>query len=148
MADDQAFLSARVPKEVRNRFKMLAASRGVNVQALLREVVGDYLKTQSVPEAAAVIRALRAHGDELRELGVERLSLVGSVARGEATVDSDIDLVLGFKPERRLSLIDIAHIQHLLQTYIGDQHKVDVSLWKGMRETVEKTMRQDEVVIL
>lgn len=147
MADDQAFLSARVPVKVRNQFKILAVSQGKNVQELLREVVGKYLIEQQVPEAASVTHLLRAHIDELRGLGVERLSLVGSVARGDATADSDIDLVLGFKSDKRVSLIDVAHIQNLLQGYIGD-HKVDVSLWKGMRENVEATMRQDEIVIL
>lgn len=147
MADDQAFLSARVPKEVRNRFKMLAASRGVNVQALLREVVGDYLKTQSVPEAAAVIRALRAHADELRELGVERLSLVGSVARGEAAADSDIDFAFAFKKDMKASYFDHAELKAFLEDCLTP-YQVDVAPWKDLKPAVKKEMAVDAIEIL
>jgi predicted nucleotidyltransferase len=35
---------------------------------------------------------IEAHRDELRELGVRRVRVFGSVARGEATETSDVDL--------------------------------------------------------
>ncbi len=41
-----------------------------------------------------VIAIMRKHEDELRAAGVVRLSLFGSVARGEATEESDIDVVV------------------------------------------------------
>ena len=41
-----------------------------------------------------VIAIIRKHEDELRAAGVVRLSLFGSVARGEATEESDIDVVV------------------------------------------------------
>jgi uncharacterized protein len=43
---------------------------------------------------------LRAHEAELERLGVERLYLFGSTARGEATDDSDVDL---FSTMKRVS---------------------------------------------
>jgi len=42
---------------------------------------------------------LRAHEAELRAAGVESLSLFGSVARGDATTDSDVDVVVRLSPE-------------------------------------------------
>lgn len=42
---------------------------------------------------------LRAHEAELRAAGVESLALFGSVARGDATVDSDVDVVVRLTPE-------------------------------------------------
>ncbi|TNM65905.1 HepT-like ribonuclease domain-containing protein [Aliirhizobium smilacinae] len=42
-----------------------------------------------------VIAKLREHETELRAAGAERMSIFGSVARGEATEDFDIDLSKG-----------------------------------------------------
>jgi predicted nucleotidyltransferase len=47
-------------------------------------------------EALAI---LRAHEAELHAAGVESLSLFGSMARGDATPDSDIDVVVRLTPE-------------------------------------------------
>jgi uncharacterized protein len=46
-----------------------------------------------------VIAKLRAHEAELRAAGVERLSLFGSVARGDQTEISDVDLAIRLSPE-------------------------------------------------
>lgn len=45
----------------------------------------------------AILSRLQSHQDRLRALGVKRLSLFGSVARGEAGLDSDIDLAAQFE---------------------------------------------------
>ena len=147
MADDQVFLSARVPKEVRNRFKMLAANRGVNVQTLLREVVGDYLKTQSVPDAASVIRIVRDHRPALEAIGIERLSLVGSVARGEATADSDIDFAVAFRAGLKVSYFDHAELKNLLEDWLSP-FGIDIAPWKNLRSNVETGMAADAIEIL
>ena len=42
--------------------------------------------------AERVIATLRAHEEELRQAGLRSLSLLGSVARGETEMDSEIDL--------------------------------------------------------
>src|ERR1700686_4822673 len=42
---------------------------------------------------------LRAHEAELRALGIASLSLFGSVARGDATITSDVDVVVRLTPE-------------------------------------------------
>jgi predicted nucleotidyltransferase len=44
---------------------------------------------------------LRAHEAELRTLAVESLSLFGSVARGDATAESNVDVVVRLTPEAR-----------------------------------------------
>lgn len=45
------------------------------------------------------ITRLRAHEAELRAAGVERLSIFGSVARGDATEASDVDVVVRLSPD-------------------------------------------------
>lgn len=44
------------------------------------------------------IKRLIASEAEIRALGVERLALFGSVARGEARIDGDVDLLVQFIP--------------------------------------------------
>jgi hypothetical protein len=41
-----------------------------------------------------VLETLLAHREEIRALGARRLGLFGSVARGEATAASDVDLLV------------------------------------------------------
>ncbi|HUS07854.1 MAG TPA: nucleotidyltransferase domain-containing protein [Bryobacteraceae bacterium] len=58
------------------------------------------------------IERLVASGPEIRALGVQRLALFGSVARGEARSDSDVDLLVQFFPgaktyERFLALSEL-----------------------------------------
>ncbi len=43
-----------------------------------------------------VIAKLREHETELRAAGAERMSIFGSVARGEATEESDLDVLVKF----------------------------------------------------
>ena len=49
------------------------------------------------------IACLKQHEPELKQLGVERLFLLGSVARNEAREDSDVDLFFGC-PKGRLAM--------------------------------------------
>lgn len=58
------------------------------------------------------IERLRASEAEIRALGVAHLSLFGSVLRGEARVDSDVDVLVRFSPgtktfDRFLALCDL-----------------------------------------
>lgn len=47
--------------------------------------------------ADEVLRVLVEHRDDLRCFGVKRLALFGSVARGEAGPESDVDVLVGFE---------------------------------------------------
>lgn len=44
------------------------------------------------------IDALKAHGEEIRKLGVRRLGVFGSLARAQAGPHSDVDLLVEFRP--------------------------------------------------
>jgi len=47
--------------------------------------------------AEYVLSELSKHADVLRGFGVTRIGIFGSVARGEATADSDLDFVVDMK---------------------------------------------------
>jgi predicted nucleotidyltransferase len=67
----------------------------------------------------SAIRTLKAHEAELRALGVQRLSLFGSVARGEAGPDSDVDVVVTLDPGRKIGLFRFAVLREQIADLLG-----------------------------
>jgi predicted nucleotidyltransferase len=68
---------------------------------------------------AEVLTTLRVHEREIRASGVTRLSVFGSTARDQQEPASDVDLLAAFDPNRRLSLLDIIHIQNQIGKLLG-----------------------------
>ncbi|MFO1038939.1 MAG: nucleotidyltransferase domain-containing protein [Geminicoccaceae bacterium] len=56
---------------------------------------------------ADAFQVLRAHERELRAKGVTGLAIFGSLARGNAGPDSDVDLVLELGEDATLGLFDL-----------------------------------------
>jgi predicted nucleotidyltransferase len=52
-------------------------------------------------ERQELITRIRDHAVELRRLGIARLALFGSFARGAQRADSDVDLLIAFDPESK-----------------------------------------------
>jgi len=66
----------------------------------------------------AVLAVLRRHRDELtRDWGVSSLALFGSIARDEATPNSDVDLLVEF--DRPISLFDLFRLEDRLSALLG-----------------------------
>ncbi len=57
---------------------------------------------------------LKRHEGELRSRGVTHLALFGSLARGDAGPDSDVDVVVDIEPGRKFSIIDHGSLRVLL----------------------------------
>jgi len=58
-----------------------------------------------------VLRTLRTHEDELKRLGASHAAVFGSVARGEARVGSDIDVLVDLDPERAMGVFQYARLK-------------------------------------
>lgn len=69
--------------------------------------------------AGLVIATLRADEHELRAAGIVGLSLFGSVARGEAGDNSDIDLAVAFDPAACIDLVGLAGLERRLAERLG-----------------------------
>jgi len=54
-----------------------------------------------------------------RRWRVRELSLFGSVARGEARPDSDVDVLVTFEPDAGWSLLDLTEMREELKTLFG-----------------------------
>ena len=133
------FLSVRLPVELRGRLKAVAARRGISLQQLVRTAIEALLTREEAepPELADVIAKLRGHAPALRKCGVQHLYVFGSVARGDAGVDSDIDLAIDVDPESRFSLVTQASIGLDLEELL--QRRVDI----GMRTSLRSSLRED-----
>jgi predicted nucleotidyltransferase len=46
-----------------------------------------------------ILNAIRSHKSELAKFGISTIGLFGSYVRGEASEDSDIDILIEFTPE-------------------------------------------------
>jgi predicted nucleotidyltransferase len=91
-----------------------------------------------------VIEALRAHREELQAAGVVHLRLHGSMARGEASGGSDVDLIAEFEPGRRFTLIDMVRLENRLHDLLGI--KVDLSPANTLRESVRQRAAREAVL--
>jgi predicted nucleotidyltransferase len=75
--------------------------------------------TVAIDLAEHVVATLRAHEAELREAGIRRLSLFGSVARGDAEADSDVDLAAEFDPAAEMDLIRLVALERRIGETLG-----------------------------
>lgn len=88
-----------------------------------------------------VIERLRTYEPELRAAGIMHLSLFGSTARNSNRLDSDIDLLAAFDPTRRLSLLDIIHLENRLSDLLGV--KVDLVEEGTLRPQIKENADKD-----
>jgi predicted nucleotidyltransferase len=58
-----------------------------------------------------VIEALRSHQGRLHELGVAHAAVFGSVARGEARTDSDVDVLVDLDPNHPMGVFEYARLK-------------------------------------
>jgi predicted nucleotidyltransferase len=58
-----------------------------------------------------VLKTLRAHESELRQLGVSHVAVFGSVVRGEARSDSDVDVLLDLDQNRPMGVFEYARLK-------------------------------------
>ena len=72
------------------------------------------MESAQTDPAAQVIATLRAHQSELQAAGIRRLSLFGSVARGEAEPTSDVDLAAELDPDARIGLFALVALERRL----------------------------------
>ena len=70
-------------------------------------------------EHSAIIGRLARERSRLRTLGVRRLSLFGSTARGEASDASDIDLAVTFDEDAQIDLFRFAALSEDLSRMLG-----------------------------
>ncbi len=135
-------LSVQLPDAMRDRLKAAAAARGETVQELVGGLVERFLieENRKPPLLDMVLSKLRAHAPALTDRGVTGLWVFGSVARGDARVDSDIDLLAEFEPGARVSLVGVASLRADLSDLLGSVADLveRSALHSAVREAAER----------
>ncbi len=88
-----------------------------------------------------VLAIVNAHQTELRDLGVKSLELFGSVARDQASFDSDVDFLVEFAIEA--SLFDLFRVRHYLEDLLGCD--VDLGTTDALREHLREPVLEDAI---
>jgi uncharacterized protein len=86
---------------------------------------------------------IKAISPVCRKYGIHSASLVGSVARGEQTAESDLDIVVEI--DQPISLLTFASIKIELEDIL--QRKVDLIERSAIKPLLKKYLLKDEVVI-
>jgi len=101
------------------------------------------------PASVEARRALSAHGAELRSLLAQydaaNPRVFGSVARGDARADSDIDLLVDLLPGKGNVLVRISGLREELGAVMG--RRVDVVAAEVLRDGVACTALEEVVPI-
>lgn len=93
----------------------------------------------------AIDALLKTHREDILAIaerhGASNVRIFGSVVRGEAAPDSDIDILIDL--ERGRSLLDHAQLQVDLEALLG--RKVDVVTEKGLRPHIRDRVLQEAI---
>jgi len=86
-----------------------------------------------------VAERLAAHAEELRSLGVRSLDLFGSVARGDARPESDVDLLVEF--DEVPGFVGYVRLRNRLEEMLG--RHVDLVMASGLHLRLrERVLRE------
>ena len=91
-----------------------------------------------------VVAKLRASEPELKAAGITRLSVFGSAARGDASSESDVDLMAEFDPDKRFSLLDMVRLENRLADILGVP--VDLAPARAMKDRVRERAAREAVL--
>jgi predicted nucleotidyltransferase len=93
------------------------------------------------PTRESVVAELKKHQDEIRNFGVRSLALFGSVARNEATPESDIDLLVTFKDS--VTSDGFFGVKFFLEDLLG--RRIDLVTDSALREPLRTTIERELV---
>jgi uncharacterized protein len=91
-----------------------------------------------------VITKLRAHESELKAAGIVRLAVFGSVARGDNSGTSDVDLLADFDKTKHYTLLTMGRLENRLADLLGT--KVDLSSPEWLKESVKDQVLREAVL--
>ena len=94
-------------------------------------------------DRAEAIAVLKKHRAELQRQGVLHAALFGSMARGDARSDSDIDIMIDLDPEARLGVYDYVGLKDYIAGLFDGP--VDVVSREGLKPYVRPAVLTDAV---
>jgi len=89
---------------------------------------------------------LKKYEKEVKEkYGIKEIGIFGSYLRGEAKEGSDLDILVEFKPEAKISLLDFVELENYLSDLLGV--KVDLVEKSALKPKIGKRILSEVVNI-
>jgi predicted nucleotidyltransferase len=89
------------------------------IREALRLMVEQETGSYPPPNKSAVVATLKALEPELRQRGIASAAVFGSVVRGQARPDSDVDVLVDVDPATPFDLLDLVGVKNLLADRLG-----------------------------
>ena len=86
---------------------------------------------------------LSEHRSEIAGFGVSSIAIFGSVARGEASPGSDIDVLVEFDPAARVGMFKFMELQEYLEHILGG--RVDLVTKDALRHQLRDSILKESV---
>ena len=103
------------------------------------------IDARALAERDRVLRILGEQVPRLRQRGITRLSLFGSVARGEAGPESDIDLLIEIDPKSQFGLRDLVDLSDALSEMLD--RPVQFAFGSEMRRWLREWIEEDRIEV-
>jgi len=100
-------------------------------------------RADSAIDRDQVVAKLQDHKAELHRRGVRHAALFGSVARGESTPTSDIDILIELDPQAPIGLFEYVEITQYLADLFSV--RVDVANHSSLKPLVRPSIERDAV---
>jgi uncharacterized protein len=107
----------------------------------LRSWCAEHLENRHYVVDEAISR-LRRYAADLKRLGVERLYMFGSTARGEANEDSDVDLFFDHE-KGKLGLFELMDVKERAASILGQ--RADIMTRNSLHPLLKKRIEESAV---
>jgi hypothetical protein len=87
---------------------------------------------------------LRSRADEIRSLGATSLYLFGSMARDQATSESDVDLFIDYDPEH-FSFVELIRLREELTAMLG--RPADLTTREGLHPLLRADIEAEAIKV-
>ncbi len=113
------------------------------------EAMVENLRTEhsrvGTPDLKRIVSRLRRFEPELRREGIRHLGLFGSVARGESTPESDVDVLVTFDPKAKVGLFKLSGLGMRIEEIL--KRPVDLVSEKSLKDRVRANALKDIIEV-
>jgi predicted nucleotidyltransferase len=92
-------------------------------------------------ERDQILALLKSHRRQLKKYGIHSLSVFGSVARGQARKNSDVDILVDF--EKPVGLFEYARLKMYLEDVLG--REVDLVTPEALRKELREDILREAI---
>lgn len=138
-------LTLELPVSIYRQLAEIAESNHQSIEETAIQTLVDNLPTieKKIPKRDEVLAIISEHREQLKAMGVKSLELFGSVARNEATPDSDIDFLIEFA---RPVGLDFFKVQHFLEDILNCP--IDLGFKNSLKQHLREPVLEDVIHVL